>query len=146
MPTVREQIMEAAKTVLNTSAPVGVPAFVRTRMLPAEQAQLPMATLFPYREEVRNAASGRWGPIVERTLYLRVVIYNEGTPADASLDPALIWATSVLAGQQFGGLASDTIEYEMNWQYNESNFAVAAIAVDFRVTYQTLRADQTLIH
>jgi hypothetical protein len=145
MATIREQILEAAVTALNTSRPTGVPTCVRTQMLTSEQDQLPAMTLFPFREEVRHDASGRFGPIITRTMYMRVVIYAQGNPADAALDDSLAWVTQCLSGQQFGGLATDTMEHEAAWQYNESNFAVAAIAVDFRVEYQTLRADQTKI-
>ncbi len=145
MATIRERILEAAASALNTGTPAGVPACVRTQMLTSEQEQLPMMTLFPFREEIRHDASGRFGPIIARTMYLRVVVYAEGNPADAALDDSLAWVTKCLSGQQFGGLATDTMEHESAWQYNESNFAVAAIAVDFRVEYQTLRADQTQI-
>jgi len=145
MATIREQILEAAKVALNTGAPSGVPDCVRTQMLTSEQTQLPMMTLFPFREEIRHDASGRFGPIIARTMYMRVVIYAEGDPADAALDPSMAWVTQCLSGQQFGGLATDTMEHEAAWQYNESNFAAAAVAVDFRVEYQTLRDDQTKI-
>lgn len=146
MATIREQILAAAVAALNSGAPAGVPQCVRTQMLNTEQAQLPAMTLFPYREEVQNDKTGRWGPVVTRTMYMRVVIYGQGQIADQSCDAILAWVTQTLSGQQFGGLANDTREHESAWQYNETNFAVAAVAVDFLVDYQTLRTDQTKIH
>lgn len=146
MSTIREQIIEAAVALLNTGRPSGIPACVRTLMQPNEQAQLPAITVFPFREEVNDKASGKWGPIVTRTLYLRFVAYasssSSGGPADGAIDPIIAWI-SLLGGQQFGGLASDAIEHELNWQYDESDYQVAAVAMDFRIEYQTLRSDAT---
>lgn len=144
MSTIREQIIEAAVVAVNVGAPTGVPACVRTLMQPSEQVQLPSITCFPFREVINDrSATGRWGPIITRDLYLRFVVYAQGEPADQALDPILAWLTQALGGQQFGGLANDTVEHEINWQYDEGTFQVAAASVDFRVEYQTLRADAT---
>lgn len=142
-PTIREQIIAAAVAAVNNGAPAGVPVCVRTLMQPSEQLQLPTITVFPFREVINGKPTGRWGPIVTRDLYLRFVAYAEGDPADQALDPIVGWLTHALGGQQFGGLANDTVEHEINWQYDEGTFQVAAAAVDFRVEYQTLRADAT---
>ena len=142
MSTIREQIINAAVAVLNTGTPAGVPQCVRTLMQPSEQAQLPALTVFPFREEINNKATGKWGPIITRTMYLRFVAYASGDPADGALDPIVAWI-STIGGQQFGGLANDTIEHELNWQYDEGNYQVAAVAMDFRIEYSTLRTDAT---
>jgi len=144
MATIREQIIEAAVAAVNSGAPAGVPACVRTVMQPAEQAQLPTITVFPVREEVDPAKAGRWGPIIVRTLYLRFVIYATGDPADGALDPIVEWVAKAIGGSQLGGLAQDAVEHELTWQYDEGNFAVAAVAMDFRIEYQTLRNDAAL--
>jgi hypothetical protein len=144
MSTIREQIIEAAVTAVNTGAPVGVPACVRTQMQPAEQAQLPAMTCYPFREEVVDNKTGRWSPLIVRTMYLRFVVYASGNPADGALDPIVLWIGQKLGGSQLGGLAQDVMEHELNWQYDEGNFSVAAVGVDFRVTYQTLRNDPSL--
>ncbi|CAJ0862102.1 hypothetical protein R77567_01617 [Ralstonia sp. LMG 32965] len=141
--SIREQIIRAAEAAVNNGTPAGVPICVRTAMQPSEQDQLPAMTVFPFRQTTNNKATGRWGDIVTHDLYLRFVVYGAGDPADGVLDPILVWLTKTLAGQQFGGLANDTVEHEINWQYDEGTFQVAAAAVDFRVEYQTLRADAT---
>ena len=142
MSTIREQIIEAAVAVLNTGTPAGVPVCNRTLMQPSEQSQLPALTVFPFREEINDKSTGKWGPLVTRTLYLRFVAYASGDPADGALEPIVAWI-SQLGGQQFGGLATDTIEHELNWQYDEGNYQVAAVAMDFRIEYPTLRTDAT---
>lgn len=144
MSTIREQIIEAAVAALNTGTPTGVPQCVRTLMQPSEQSQLPAITVFPVREEIDPAKAGRWGPIIVRTLYLRFVIYASGDPADGALDPIIQWVSQQLGGSQLGGLAQDAVEHELTWQYDEGNFAVAAVAMDFRIEYQTLRNDAAL--
>lgn len=144
MATIREQIIEAAVTAVNTGAPTGVPACARTVMQPSEQAQLPTITVFPVREEIDNTKTGRWGPLIVRTLYLRFVVYASGDPADSALDPIVEWVSKTIGGSNLGGLAQDAVEHELIWQYDEGNFAVAAVAMDFRVTYQTRRDDAAL--
>lgn len=141
MSTIREQIIEAAVAAVNAGAPAGVPVCERTQMQPAEQAQLPAMTCFPIREEVADNKTGRWSPLIVRTLYLRFVVYASGNPADAALDPIVLWIGKQLGGSQLSGLAQDAVEHELTWQYDEGNFAVAAVALDFRITYQTLRND-----
>jgi hypothetical protein len=144
MSTIREQIIEAAVAAVNTGTPGGVPQCVRTLMQPSEQSQLPAITAFPVREEVDPGKTGRWGPLIVRTLYLRFVIYASGDPADGALDPIVDWVARSLGGSQIGGLAQDAVEHELTWQYDEGNYAVAAVAMDFRVTYQTRRDDAAL--
>lgn len=144
MATIREQIIDAAVAAVNNSAPAGVPVCVRTLMQPAETAQLPAITVFPVREEIDPSKTGRWGPLIVRTLYLRFVIYATGDPADGALDPIVEWVAKQLGGSTLGGLAQDAVEHELTWQYDEGNYAVAAVAMDFRVTYQTRRDDAAL--
>lgn len=144
MSTIREQLIEAAVAAVNNGAPTGVPTCVRTLMQPTEQAQLPAITAFPIREEIDNTKTGRWGPLITRTLYLRFVIYASGDPADSALDPIVEWVSRTLGGSQLGGLAQDAVEHELTWQYDEGNYAVAALAMDFRITYQTLLNDAAL--
>lgn len=141
MSTIREQIIEAAVAAVNTGTPTGVPQCVRTQMQPTETAALPALTCFPIREEIADNKTGRWGPLIVRTLYLRFVVYASGNPADAALDPIVLWIGQQLGGSQLGGLAQDAVEHELTWQYDEGNFAVAAAALDFRIEYQTLRND-----
>lgn len=141
MSTLREQIIAAAATVLNTGTPAGVPQCLRTMMQPNETSQLPALIVFPTREEVFDGG-GKWGPLVKRSLSLRFVGFASGDPADGALDPLVAWL-STLNGQTFGGLVNSTIEAELNWQYDETNYQIAAVAVDFTIEYQTKRGDAT---
>lgn len=144
MSTIREQIIEAAVAALNSGTPTGVPQCERTLMQPSEQSQLPAMTVFPVREEINDTKTGRWGPLIGRTLYLRFVIYASGNPADGALDPIIAWVSKQLGGSQLGNLAHDAVEHELMWQYDEGNYAVAAVSMDFRIEYQTLRNDAGL--
>jgi hypothetical protein len=144
MPTIRDQILEAAKTFLNASPakPANVALIERTLMQPTELAALPVAMVFPFREEVQPNASGKWGPVIGRSLYLRFAAWAQGDPADAALDPIIAWI-STLGGQTLGGLVDDMCEHELTWSYDEQNYQVAGVAVDFLVQYSTLRGDAT---
>lgn len=146
--TVRNQIIEAALLQLNTSAPGGMPVATRLRMAPYEINELPALNVFPVREEVRGDKLGRWGPIVERTFTMRVLIHASGSDAvsaDLALDPIVAWV-STLGGQQFGGLAIDTEESMLEWLYEEEDLSYTSLAIDFRVVYKTLKSDQTKVN
>lgn len=145
MRTVRDQIITAAIAVLNTSAPIGIPAADRLRMESYEPSELPAMNVFPVREEVKSEAVGRWGPIVTRSMTMRVILHAAGSDtvsADKALDPLAAWV-STLGGQQFGGLALDTEESSLEWLYDDEDLPYSSLAIDFRVDYKTLKADAT---
>jgi hypothetical protein len=145
MATVRDQIIDAAVAFLNANAFDGAPQVIRTLMEPSEIAQLPGAIVFPFREEIDPNKSGKRGPAIGRTLYLRFAAWaqaDDGDAADRALDPILAWF-SLIGGQTFGGLANDVCEHELTWQYDQTNYQVAGVALDFAIEYQTLRGDAT---
>ena len=147
MPTIREQIIQAAVSAVNANRPDDVPECTRTKLEPTENGSLPALTCFPYREIVTSTKpGGRWGPTVDRVLYLRFVAQAQGKPADASADPILAWLTKALGGQTFNGLTDDTQESEITYSYDEGTFQVVSVAQDFKIEYQTLRADATAIN
>ena len=51
MSSIREQVIAALMTVLNTGRPSGVPAAERTRVIALEVAQLPSSVLVPAVDE-----------------------------------------------------------------------------------------------
>ena len=143
MSSVRERIIEAALAALNTSTPVGVPQSDRLRMEPYQLGDLPAIVIMPLREEVEPLKDGRWGPLINRTLTLRVACYAAGNPADGMIDPLLTWADAALDSNQFGGLANDTLPALIEWQYAAEDQQFAVALADYRIMYQTKRADAT---
>lgn len=145
-PTIRDQILDASRDAINAAATAAGETWqcVRTLMQPSEVAQLPAVILFPVSEAIEpKKATGQWGPLLDRTLKMRVVIYNMGEPADQALDPMVVIVGQALGGQQLDGLALSIDEEALEWKYDEQNEQVAAVAIDFRVWYTTLRNDPT---
>lgn len=143
MSSIREQIIEAALAALNTSTPGGVPAADRLRMEPYQIEDLPAIVIMALREEIEPLKDSRWGPLVNRVLTLRVACYAAGSPADGLIDPLLTWADQALDSNQFGGLANDTLPALIEWQYAAEDQQFAVALADYRITYQTKRADAT---
>jgi hypothetical protein len=149
--SIREQIIEAALAALNTSTPTGVPQADRLRMEPYQLADMPAMVVMPLREEVEPLKDGRWGPLVNRTLTLRIACYAYGDAigtvggqtADKKIDPLLTWADAALDSNQFGGLANDSLPALIEWQYAAEDQPFTVALADYRIMYQTKRADAT---
>jgi hypothetical protein len=141
MSTLRERIIAAVVTALNTGRPSNVPEATRLKTTPYEPSQLPAITVYPVREEVEDVG-GRFGPIVKRALTLRVECRATGDPVDQKLDPMLAWATKALSGNDLGGLVIDIAEAGTEWAVEPAE-AVHGIAIaDFTALYATKTNDQ----
>ncbi len=148
MSTIREQIIEAVLTVLNTSTPPGVPACTRLKMEPMSASDLPAMTIFPMREEVQPAKGGRFAPFVERILTVKIVMEAAGsdtTTADQAVDPMAAWI-SQLGGSTLGGVALDTEEGQSEWLYQEGDFPYAALATELMIHYRTAKANASSVN
>lgn len=150
MSSIRDQIIAAAVVALNASTdqsgnarPSGMPQADRLRMEPYQLEDLPAIVVMPLREEVEPLKDSRWGPLVNRVLTLRVACYAAGNPADELIDPMLTWAVATLDSNQLGGLANDILEGLIEWQYASEDQPFAVALADFRIMYQTKRADAT---
>lgn len=141
MATIREQILAAILTALNTGTPGGVPMAVRGRTMPYEAAQLPAMALYPVREEVENAG-GRFGPIVKRRLTFNVEIRATGALSDQVLDPITAWLTKALAGNTLGSLTHEIEEVGTEWSVEAADKTFGMATVTFAARYQTKTADQ----
>jgi hypothetical protein len=150
MSTIREQIVAAAVTALNTGRPSGVPEFVRTRVDSPSADQLPADTVYQAEETVEtlhNYKEGRGsrGPVVKRFLLLKVEVVTKsgvGTEPDKAADPALAWASKALAAAgSLGNLAiraPDELGTKFEYEQGETSFCRATQM--FRYQYQS-RAD-----
>lgn len=148
MSTIREQIVAAALTALNTSRPAGVPNVVeRSRLFAIETSSLPAMTIYPLRDAVFDVG-GRRGPKVRRELTLLVECRAKGqvTPtvvsSDAAADPLCAWAVAALCDNDLGGLANDISETETNFEYDQATEGQVCMAtVAFQIDYESLAAN-----
>src|SRR5579859_6361507 len=119
MPSIREQIIQAAVAALNTGAPAGMPIAARERVELFSPNELPAFTVGPeyrttattYSEDTQYERMGKRSPFAARVFTLRVSIFVVGDSSVA--DPMAVWATSVLDGQFAPDLLEDSIERGM---------------------------------
>lgn len=148
MSTIREQIVSAALTALNTSRPAGVPNVVeRSRLFAIDTSSLPAMTIYPNRDAVFDVG-GRRGPKVRRVLTLLVECRAKGqlvpTPvsSDAATDPLCAWAVKTLCDNSLGGLANDISESETTFEYDQATEGQVCVAtVAFQIDYESLAAN-----
>lgn len=143
MSSVREQVLAAVMTALNTGRPMGVPAAERTRVLALEAASLPSIVLVPRRESV-EAKGGRFGPLVERRLTIELehrAAGGSGLAADQAADALLSWPVKALCGNTLGGLVNDVRETGTEWQYADGEEPFVLASQSFEVAYTTRVAD-----
>lgn len=153
MSSLRERIIQAAVTALNTDRPSGVPEFVRTRLESPTAEQLPAATVYAKKEEtdrmrpVREGRTSR-GPIVKRTLQLHIesltAHVGSDTP-DALADPILCWAVQAIGNAgTFSGLANDPAdEEETTFEYEQADHSFCRATLVFAIEFQSKRSDAT---
>lgn len=143
MSSLREQIIQAALALLNTSPPSGVPQTTRARVQPYDPSELPAMTIKSLRNEGQNEKEGRWGYFIQNTFSLRMEFYVAGDAADELIDPMYVWAVQQLGAQQFGSLAQDCYEGIMEWEYADQDLPYAKATLDFRVEFNSLKKDPT---
>lgn len=143
MSSVREQVIAAVMTALNTGRPGGVPATERTRMLALEASQLPSTVLVPRRESVQFKG-GRWSPLVERTLTVELehrALGSAGVTPDQAADAQLSWPVKALCGNTLGGLAMEIRETGTEWGYSDEGQPGVLASQSFEIAYTTRVAD-----
>ena len=140
MSSVREQVLTAAMSALNTATPPGVPSVTRTRMEAYTADELPAASIKCVREEIEYEKGGKWGPFRRRVLTLRLTIFALGD--ESAVDPIVVWASSILDGQ-FSPLIEDSIEALYEFEYALEDERYVGLNLDFRVHYHTSVGDQT---
>jgi len=144
MSSLREQIMLAVETSLNTSGgPTGLNVH-RERDRAIERDTLP-SILFYAQDDAPVATSKEkfHAPLVERTLNLAVEQRAQGTPQDAALDPIILWAAQrMFVDEKFGGLAMGVAEEKTVWHAVKSaETPIAAATTHFVIRYRTTRVD-----
>lgn len=146
--SIREQIMRAILTALDS---VSKPSGLTVKRFPQESleaSQLPYIGIFPGTESSAKVNGHRFSPLVERRLNVIIEARAEAASgnqaADEALDPYLNWITSALQGSgNLGGLVHDINEVGTEWasaEGAEQAFGRAAVTVEF--VYQTATASQ----
>jgi len=148
--TIREQIVAAAVTALNTARPAGLPEFIRTRIDSPNVDQLPANTIYQSQEVVeamRDPKERRTsrGPVVRRHVLVAIETLQKagsGQEPDKAADATLAWATKALAAAgSLGGLANDPPdEVDTRFEYEQAETSFCRATTRFRIYYQS-RAD-----
>lgn len=120
--TVREAILEAMLSALNTGRPTGVPVVAEGRHRNVQPAQMPAMTLFPVDEQLSPIHSRR-SPLVASQMVLVLELWGAGSVARTSsraIEPMAAWVVRALAGQTLGGLATAVYKRRLRYQYGQS--------------------------
>jgi len=158
MSTIREQIVAAVHTALNTERPAGIPETVRTRVESPGPDALPVLTVYQGREVVspkhaEKADPGRGermairGDIVNRKVDVNFEVLvkagKDDPPADQAADPYLAWAVrSIIGAGRFGGLARRPAEEQgTQFSYEQADFSYCRATTTFRIEYQSKTDD-----
>ena len=151
MPTsIREQIMVALVAALSaggSGSPSGLTVH-RERTRPIEIDSLPAIMVYADDDVPKPLAGQTYkAPLTERQLSVALECRAQGSTSvspDEALDPVLVWAAqTVLANEQFGGLANGVEEGRTVWASREGNVPVASAKWSITIRYRTSRLDPT---
>jgi len=147
MSTIREQIVAAAVTALNTDRPAEVPEFVRTRLDSPGPDQLPVNTVYQATETVEAMGESRArrtsrGPLVKRSVMLSIEALTKAdgtTEPDKAADATIAWVTKTLAAAgRFNGLANDPAdEMGTKFEYEQGESSFCRATMTFNIEYQS---------
>jgi hypothetical protein len=156
MASIREQLMAAITTALNTDRPANVPAFVRTRIDSPDEDQLPINSIYQGQEStdtLHGAKEGtrRRGPLLRRYLEFNtesVARAASGDEPDKALDPSLVWIVKVMG--EFpcgrGELANEKPdEMGTKFDYERAKSSCCRATMGWRVEFQTKFDDAEVI-
>lgn len=151
MSTIREQIVAAITTALNTSRPSNVPEFVRTRLDSPSVQQLPVNTVYQAEELTETMREykddrARRGPILRRTLVLKIeslAAADGSTPPDAAVDPSIAWITkTVNAAGNLSRLVDDYgDEMGIKFEYEQGETSLCRATMTYHFEFRTLTGD-----
>lgn len=156
MASIREQLMAAIVTALNTDRPGDVPAFIRTRIDSPDPDQLPVNSVYQASEttETQHAAKegiARRGPLLQRSLEFNIEVITRATGGDEpdkAADPTLVWITKTLgafpAGRgELANAAPDELGTKFDYERATDSFCRATMG--WRVEYQSKTDDAEAI-
>lgn len=137
--SLRERIVQAVLTKLNTGTPSGVPDAKRAWTTVLNENQLPMIAVYWPKDDARPIG-GPQPVLMDRTLTLAVGVWfagNVSTTADQLADAALQWIVSSLSGQEEAGLYELMLEDGTECELAGAEVPFARVTVHVTVKYQT---------
>jgi len=148
MASIRDKIIAAAITALNTARPGGIPAAERTRTAAIDPSELPSILVYPGLDQPEEVGGGL-GPIVKSSFRILVEMRAAGTisiRADEAIDPLYVWTVKKLAGARLsdgagGFLNHDIQEGETSFQFDQGEAPYGLAVTAFLVSYQHLVGD-----
>lgn len=147
MSSIREQIMVALVAALDTGGPSGLTVH-RERTRAIEVDSLPAIMIYADDDVPKTLGQQVYAaPLTERQFSLALECRAQGSTSvspDEALDPVLVFAAqTVLANEQFGGLASGVEEGRTVWSSREGDAPIATAKLNFTIRYRTSRLDPT---
>jgi hypothetical protein len=143
MATIRETILDAILSFLNTGTPGGVPQAKRSFLYTIDSAQLPSITFYAEKEDATVQHAENMAAITLRVLTVVVECRAQGDATnrpDEILDPLLSWVVKALSGRR----ATDStgpyhliFEDSTEWDYEQADHAYAMATVRIGVQYQS---------
>jgi hypothetical protein len=145
--SIREQIMVALVAALDTGGPSGLTVH-RERTRAIEVDSLPAIMIYADDDVPKTLGQQVYAaPLTERQFSLALECRAQGSTSvspDEALDPVLVFAAqTVLANEQFGGLASGVEEGRTVWSSREGDAPIATAKLNFTIRYRTSRLDPT---
>jgi hypothetical protein len=141
MTTKREQILVAAKTVLDaikTGQPgLGIKNVDRSRADKYSGTEAPSINLTADTEAPTENGTGP----VDARLEIEVGVYHRGTQPDTLADPIVEAVHAALMSSNFGGLVLDITEGATSWDFDEADRTALMVRQRFTLWYR--RATRT---
>lgn len=138
MSSVRNQILDAVVTALNTDRPAGIPAARRRRIHPYEMEDVPAIDVVPVEESVEGIG-GRLAVNANRRLQFAVRCWAAGDAPEVAADALLLWAVKALDGNRLGGLVESLFEVRTGWVFDVGDTVVGVAETVFLAEYATRR-------
>ena len=139
--------MVALVAALDTGGPSGLTVH-RERTRAIEVDSLPAIMIYADDDVPKTLGQQVYAaPLTERQFSLALECRAQGSTSvspDEALDPVLVFAAqTVLANEQFGGLASGVEEGRTVWSSREGDAPIATAKLNFTIRYRTSRLDPT---
>lgn len=145
MASIRDRIIAAAITALNTGAPGGVPTAERVRTADLEPSDLPSIIVYPTRTSPDPLGGGERNAVRAR-LSFNVECRAAGTGSirpDEAIDPLCVWVIKALGGKRLsdgagGFLNHDIVEGETTFVFEQGAAPYCLASVEMTAVYQYL--------
>lgn len=138
MATKREQVLEAIKTALTSSATLDATVY-RSRVTPLARGESPAVIVEPVRNDVEQNTCL---PTLDHSMQVRVAVIVRGEIPDQLADPVIAAAHSaIMADLTLGGIAIDVQPGETEFTMQDADQPVGVIFSIYIVRYRTSVGD-----